>query len=226
MSRDFRTHVDEILYNLKHGIKDSRAPPVIPIWEGDSLSGELRVITTASLEKPEHIRLLAKWRKMHERWFPSQFKVTNEGTKGWLEKAVIENKDRVLFFLVTEKGEPVGHMGFYRFDFENKMCEADNILRGKAKKPGIMTPALKALMTWGLCILGLEGYTLRTFSENERAIALYERCAFVRDREIPLEKKVEAGSVSWAETSDKRKAERFFLVMRYSPWPEKKESYS
>ncbi len=131
------------------------------------------------------VRLLARWRKKHEYWFPAQFPVTLKRTAVWLEKKVIEEPDRLLF-MISDHGTYRGHVGLYRFDFEHHSCEIDNIVRGRSGPKGMMAQAIQLMMKWGRETLGLTQYTLQTTSDNVRALALYTRLGFVETKRVPL----------------------------------------
>lgn len=177
------------------------------------------VITEKIVAKKKSIELLAKWRKKSNVWFPAQFKVTYAGTKKWAKEQLLEKEDRILFFLqASGQSEPFGHIGLYRFNFKEKSCEIDNVIRGSQTKGtrGGITVALKLLIDWTLKYLHVKKIFLRVFSDNEKAIALYTRLGFCEVDRVPLYKKVENGIVSWVEEHGKKvKPERYFVTMKY-----------
>lgn len=145
----------------------------------------LDLLTKSSIEDPHIIRLLARWRKKHADWFPSQFPVTQIRTKKWLEKGVIDQSDRLLF-MIYMAGVYRGHVGLYRFNRTGKTCEIDNIVRGRNGVKGMMEASIRLLMQWGKETLGITGYTLQTTSDNIRAIALYTRLGFAEVKRTAL----------------------------------------
>jgi len=184
------------------------------------------VLTFDDMDNDSAVALLAKWREMHNAWFPAQFKVTFEGTRKWLRGGVIENPDRILFMLEGNDGSPLGHMGFYRFDFDSRTCEVDNVVRGEETAPGIMTCALAAMMVWGYATLQVSRMLLSTYSENEKAVSLYKRCGFEPLKKIPLVKKESPGRVEWVDAPEGSEPERYSLVMSHKmdfslPWASK-----
>ena len=72
-------------------------------------------------QNPEIVSLLARWRKKHESWFPAIFRVTVEGTARWLKNQVIETPDRLLFMIRVD-GRYMGHVGLFRFHFDQREC--------------------------------------------------------------------------------------------------------
>jgi RimJ/RimL family protein N-acetyltransferase len=174
-------------------------------------------VTSRDQSSRKSISLLTDWRKKNDWWFPSQFKVTYEGTKRWLTSQLLEKKGRVLFFIVDEKRNKIGHLGLYSFDFKHNSCEIDNVIRGEESAPGVMTHALNKLMQWTYDVLKIKSMYLRVFSDNERAIKLYRRCNFVDDDLISLTKEVRDDGTYWIEDSNmKAKPERSFLKMRHA----------
>ena len=213
----YESHVLQLLHNIKHKIPQPYAGSKIPVWHNGVQAATLRALTTEDLQNAPLIRLLAKWREENSDAYLSRSPITLEGTKKWLDKGVLENKDRLLFLLEDSAGSPIGHMGFYRFNFNEMRCEADNIVRGEKVLPGIMTPALVALMRWGMGVLQVQGYTLHTFADNSRAISLYERCGFSQISKAPLKKEESAGKSEWVFLPQAEKGERYWLKMQYSP---------
>ena len=205
-----------ILKNIKFE-SESQNKTVIPIYnDANKKVAEFKPITSHFTE--EQIELLARWREVNAFWFPSQFKVTKEGTRKWFKEQVLDKEDRILFMLQTLNGIQFGHMGLYRFDFKNKTCEIDNVIRGeKDIISGAMTMSLKALIKWTFSTLDINILYLKVFSDNERAISLYERCGFKELKKIPLKKVKKENTVQWIEILDKseNKTERYFSQMYF-----------
>ena len=173
-----------ILEKIKQ-VKTLPFPSKLLTCKFDRLTYNLLPLTHESVKDKNVVKLLARWRKKHEFWFQSQFKVTDKGTKIWLQKKVIDTPDRILF-LIKADGKYIGHVGFFRFNFKDLTCEIDNVVRGELHYPGIIGNALEHLMAWGKKKLFLNSYTLETTSDNQRAIKLYTRLGFVEDKRIPL----------------------------------------
>jgi len=174
---EFQKRVTTVFHDLKHN-EPSVSSPVIPIYQKDVVVAILRVISKSSLQNPSEIKKLASWRRKSSRWFPSQFRVTLRGTKRWSQTQLLDKEDRILFMIEDLTGEAIGHLGFYRFDFAMYSCEVDNVIRGKAGIPGLMTSAIKVMCSWGMSVLGIRSYYLQCFPNNTKAMALYRRCGF------------------------------------------------
>lgn len=213
----FRERVEKIFKNLKLE-KKTTAPAILydVLPNGEKLM--VFVITGDMLEKDKTIRLLAKWRDKSNIWFPAQFRVTFEGTKKWAKEQLLDKKDRILFFLkIDSQKEPFGHIGLYRFDFFEKSCEIDNVIRGKDNKQtkGGMSISLQLLIDWTFKYLLIKRLYLRVFSDNERAVSFYNRLGFLELDRTPLVEKRENNITSWVDAVEgaKRDIKRYFIRM-------------
>ena len=151
----------------------------------DGLKCSLTLMTSDCEKRIPLMELIGRWRKENEEWYLSQFQVSAERTTEWFKHSVTEAEDRLLF-LINVNGDFIGHVGLYRFNFENLTCEIDNILRGEKVYPGVIGDSIKCLMEWGKKFLGLRGYSLKVRADNERALRLYDRLGFRQVRRIPL----------------------------------------
>ncbi len=208
-SQNFRHDVIQKLAKLKYGLCSVTDKPQTII---------LDPITASDVFNPEVIRTLAEWREKVQPYFPSQFKVTFEGTQVWLENQVIKLFDRILFFVKevnVRDNVPIGHVGLYRFNWEERSCEIDNIVRGRDSLfPGAMTLAVESLDNWSFNELGVKILYLKVLADNKKAIKLYERCGFKEHKLIPLRREEKLNMVQWEEDLTLKKAERYFLQMR------------
>lgn len=196
-------------------LKNSKQSLEVEIKDGGKKVGVLEFVNINVSQNPKIIRCFAKWRRNNQWYFPSQFKVTIPGTRIWAKKGLIDKEDRILFLIKDMQGKLIGHIGLYSFDFKNKTCEIDNVVRGEKGSPGIMTPALNALINWTFENLKIKDLYLRVFSDNPKAISLYERCNFSHENLIPLKKRIEDATVIWEEIFEDSIPERSFLKMKY-----------
>ncbi|MDA0771775.1 MAG: GNAT family N-acetyltransferase [Cyanobacteria bacterium] len=178
--------------------------------------GYLSPVTTESLNNQADIKLLAKWREAAQDAFPAQFKVTEDGTKRWLENGVLKTTDRVLFWVHNKQGQRIGHVGLFRFDLSQKFCELDNIVRGESGSPGIMQEACQALIDLCKEELELKDIYLRVFSNNPKALKLYENLGMREIQRSALRKIEEDGAIKWIEVikSPYETIERYFITYK------------
>jgi len=149
------------------------------------VNGMLVLLTADTVINKQYISLLAAWRKKVLRYIPSTRPITKKGTREWLQKKVIEERDRLLFFVVADN-RPIGHVGLYRYNAKNNSIVVDNVIRGVAGHPGIMGEALLAMIRWAKKTLHIRTFLVDCSSNNEKAIALYKRIGFCEIRREPL----------------------------------------
>lgn len=208
-SSSFTTKVTKLFSTLKYqGLK-------LPIRNGHKICGHLRLITYDILNNDKEITLLLRWRVKHQKWFPSQFKVTFARTKRWTKEQLLDKEDRILFFIESNENpiKQIGHLGLNRFNYKDHSCQIDNVIRGTAYTKGMMTYALQTLIDFSFKNIGIKYLTLTTFAHNQPAIALYRRCGFKTSKKIPLEKEAKKGEIVWIPKKSKGPAERFNLEM-------------
>ncbi len=176
----FYKRVTRCLTGLKHGFLSCSDVSFGPEVQGYDLGGAFwRVLSPKDIYNPQVVQALADWRDRHQQFFPPQFQVTVAGTRKWLKEQVIELSDRILFFIVSISNAPVAHLGLNRFNWLERSCEIDNVIRGRDDLlPLVMTSAVRHLCDWSFAWLGLREIYLRVLSNNHKAISLYERCGF------------------------------------------------
>lgn len=210
------TPMQDIVQTTLRRFKEAGATTetTIPLMDKGTVIGRLEPIGLADAQRPEATALLAKWREKANPFFPSQFPVTLEGTHRWLVKGLLETRDRILFWVKTADGTPVGHVGLFRFDFDQKSVEVDNIVRGEdGVLPGGIQTAIAAMLDWTFDALAVETALLRVMSDNDRAINLYRRLGFQEIARVPLRREMDGAVVHWVEVDDST-ATRFFVTMR------------
>jgi RimJ/RimL family protein N-acetyltransferase len=142
---------------------------------------------------------LAAWRLVNTWAYPTQFQPTYESTDSWLRTQVLDVADRVMF-LVRDRATDtiVGHVGFAQALDENKSVKLDNCMRGvKTGYPGIMSCALRALISWAEHCLGAEVIRVPVFRDNIHMLAFLERIGFQHAELLPLRRHEEPGRVCY-----------------------------
>lgn len=172
----------------------------IPVYDNENkICAFLRPITKDyKTTMPGCVSLLSKWRRENPTISTGTFEVADTRTEKWLENHVLGRDDRIIFMIVDLKGANIGHIGYASFDYENKKCEVDSVLRGvKGIYPGMMTFAMNSLLYWGISCLKLEHIRLKVFSDNTGAVKFYELCGFFFIRNIPLYKVILPEEEKW-----------------------------
>lgn len=213
---EYRDRVEQMILDYKNVPDENLSGHTIHIEGKSGIMGRLRSITYSTLKNESEIKMLMNWRKSAQEWFPSQFKVTIEGTRKWLDKQLLNEKERILFMIENKEGSPVGHVGLFRFDYKHKTCEIDNVIRGENILPGVMKYACKALLDWAFNTLGIETVYLRVFSDNVRALNLYNSLGFKEIQRTPLMMVKEGEVTRWIDVIQQpySEVERYFITMR------------
>jgi perosamine synthetase len=141
--------------------------------------------TPLDLSQENHHLLLKKWREVNQFAYPTRFPVTLEGTKKWLEKAVLDNESRLLFWITDSNFLKLGHIGVL-YSPETSSFEVDNVLRGEVGHPGLMTEAMKCIENLVETELSLETISLRVLESNTHAVAFYENLNYKVIFKTPL----------------------------------------
>ena len=128
--------------------------------------------TSPDLLEESNLLLLKKWREANQFAYPTRFPVTLEGTRKWLEKGVLENESRVLFWIINSNFTKLGHIGLVCLP-ENSDIEVDNVLRGESGHRGLMAEAMKSLETLVETEFSLETISLRVLESNGHALNFY-----------------------------------------------------
>lgn len=139
--------------------------------------------------------LLKNWREVNQFAYPTRFNVTLEGTQKWLEKGVLDNQSRLLFWITDSNFVRLGHIGLVYLP-ESSSIEVDNVLRGEAGHPGLMTEAMRSLENLVEAELSLEEISLRVLESNTHAVAFYEKLNYRVTIRTPLMEVLEGNTLS------------------------------
>jgi perosamine synthetase len=136
------------------------------------------------------IALLAAWRERAQAVFPTQFRVTFEGTRRWLRERVLDVQDRILFLVLDRHGHVVGHLGFAEGFSAGRTIKADNMIRGaEQSEPGIMRAAMATEIVWAQTELGVHRVVAPILRENQRTVRFFQELGFEHARDIPLRRR-------------------------------------
>ncbi len=192
---------------------------IIPIYnDGGTAVAFLRPVT-ADYETsiPRCVELFSRWRRENPTLSPARFEITDERTKSWLDKLVINNDNRIIFMIQEPDGGYVGHIGFASFDDARDCADVDSVLKGeKAGRPRLMEYTMRALVNWGRRELQLRHIELDVMWDNTRAIEFYKRCGFQEGELVALDRVELADEVKWVPSEDvsRRDAEKYHLRMK------------
>lgn len=163
------------------------------------------------------IYLVTKWRKKYWYAFGTKFNVTLKSSRNWINQ-IINDPNRELYIIVIN-GNPIGNIGFRNFNKSKKSVEIDNVLKGELYYPGIMEDVLKIFIKQLFRNMKLSTIWLKVFSDNYKAINLYERVGMRTVRTIPLKRVRKKYGYEWKKIKLKKKydvAERYYSYLELS----------
>jgi perosamine synthetase len=147
-------------------------------------------VRRADLDDAYRIKLLTSWRNTHQYAYPSRFTATDQGTKLWFEKSVLDLDARMMYWVTDQSLNVLGHIGFLLSD--DAGVEIDNVLKGVEGHPGLFTESMIALEHLARVEFGIEVLNLRVLEDNSYAIAFYENLGYSLSYKIGM---------SWQESA-------------------------
>jgi len=151
--------------------------------------GEFSLIPVGQyiLEDFDTIEQLANWRNINRSAYATRFKADRDSTKRWLQNQIIDSNSEILFLVTNAYGRTVGHMGLASIDSPSHSLEIDNVARWEDNlPPNTFKHCLTALIEWARTSMFTEGFILRVFASNARAISFYRKNNFQETRVIPM----------------------------------------
>ena len=159
--------------------------------------GDLAVVpvTWGHVSDQDLIERLAHWRERDMEWFPTQFRVTHEGTRDWLRDSLLEQASRVMFLVVDaddRAGPAFGHFGFDDLHDPLGIAQLSNTCVGERSRmpSGAMEVVERALIAWARRELGVSGFWGVGFIDNIATIRLHDRLGQRHYARIPLRRRV------------------------------------
>ena len=143
-----------------------------------NLVGYLSPFSQLDLNDPTKISKLSVWRNENVNVYPTRFLASPESTSNWFQKLVLENPNRLLFWIIDLSQNLVGHVGITKnseVDFE---YELDNVIRGNVSTPGIMSFSIKRLEEWVETEFSAEHLHLKVMESNKHAIEFYKKMGY------------------------------------------------
>lgn len=166
-------------------------------------------VSKFDLSSKEKIDLFVAWREKNQFAYPSRFEVTPEGTRAWVDRLVVNNPHRVLFWVADSSMTPLGHLGIILTP--DSELEIDNVVKGVNGHQGLFTSAMLVLEKIALQELGSNSISLRVLHSNNHAVNFYTKLGYVIEQKVPMK---------WSESSGRsdlvfsESAEDYLLTMR------------
>jgi RimJ/RimL family protein N-acetyltransferase len=196
-AKSFREIVCETYAFLKaadtaSGVADRRMPLV-------GYPGELIPVCDYHLKDDRLITDLAAWRLINNWAYPTQFQPTYESTACWLRSLVLNVEDRMMFLVCDRPtGTVVGHLGFAQALDQERSLKLDNCMRGvKTGYQGIMSSAMRTLMSWAQHCLGADEIRVPVFRDNVHMLAFLDRLGFQQAELVALRRHEDKGRVCY-----------------------------
>ncbi|MDR3255885.1 MAG: hypothetical protein LBT31_10005 [Synergistaceae bacterium] len=158
----------DIIRGMK-GLPDGRGLR-FPIRDAElNVIGFLRGFDMFFLEDDEIIETMAKFHTLYKESFLTQFDVTPENKKNWLEHSVLPNDRKMLFLVETLDGRIIGQDGFTLMD--GGVFELDGSMRwGRGGNSGIFVRSTLERAAICFFLLGRDTLKFEIFRKNKITI--------------------------------------------------------
>lgn len=126
---------------------------------------------------------MVRWRNNYEirKWFFNRDIINKEQQLKWYEKYLKNDTDIMLMIEeVKNPKEPIGTVGLYNVDRDNKTAEFGRFMIGdfNARGKGYGLESVKAICYFGFHDLGLNNIKLEVIDNNKSAISIYKKSGF------------------------------------------------
>lgn len=127
---------------------------------------------------------IVKWRNDPDilRWLFSYSPLNETKQRRWYEKYMADDTQQTFIIEVKEEKIPIGTVGLTNIDYKNQRGELTIIIGEKNYRGrGLGGECLNLLVKFAFNEMNLRKIKTLVFSDNEKAIKLYEKCGFVEE---------------------------------------------
>jgi RimJ/RimL family protein N-acetyltransferase len=170
------------------------------------------------LRDDDLIATLARWRDVNMSIYPTQFRVSVDGTRDWLRDTILGGPDRLLFLIRRPDRRIVGHIGFM------ELSEADRSLRlaymmSENAPSGLITAATWRMHQWAAEEFEPDYIWAPPFADNDPPIGILAKLGYRNERLIPLRKVESPGRIDYLpmDDDDRGPPDRFWRRMIFVP---------
>lgn len=114
-------------------------------------------------------------------------------------------------------GVSFGHIAFVDFDNSNSCnsCQLSRVVRAPGLGPHSITEkCIRETMSWCRTELNIDEFWLRVFSDNSKAIHLYETLGFEETKRVGLVKDINReGDIIWSTSINEKFFEKSEIIM-------------
>ena len=167
-------------------------------------------------ESDETVNLLYNWRKKYRNMFATDFKMSEEKTRKWIKKGILENPEKIVF-MINADNKKIGIIRTATYDKKTNSAMLDTMIKDPTYKlPGLMTVVEKVYLRWMFEGLKLSKITGFLFSDNEKMMNIHKKCGWVTIDVVPIEQKKMKDGTKWEEIKPKfsnKPVERYFNII-------------
>ena len=196
-------------YNKLDEIKQKKNFSINIFFKSYTIS--LKLVDTSD----ETIELLYNLRKMYRDMFATDFEMTQEKTRNWIKKIILESQDRILFLILVDN-KKIGCIGHGGYNEKENSSQLDNMMKDPSCNiSGIMTMVEKVYLKWMFEFFELSKITGYLFSDNEKMMRVHLECGWKLIDKVPIKKKIENECSVWeiCKESSNEKIERYFNII-------------
>ena len=161
----------------------------------------------------ETVNLLYNLRKKYRKMFATDFEMTEDKTRNWIKKLILENPERILFMIYFDN-KKIGCIGNGGYDRKNNSSRLDNMMKDPlCNLPNAMTIVEKVYLKWMFDDLKLSKITGFLFSDNSKMINIHKKCGWITVDVVPTKKNFTKEEIRWEEITTKQNnenVERYF----------------
>ena len=167
-------------------------------------------------ESDETVNLLYNWRKKYRNMFATDFKMSEEKTRKWIKKGILENPEKIVF-MINADNKKIGIISTATYDKKTNSAMLDTMIKDPTYKlPGLMTVVEKVYLRWMFEGLKLSKITGFLFSDNEKMMNIHKKCGWITIDVVPVEQKKTGDGIKWEEIkykSNNKPVERYFNII-------------
>jgi RimJ/RimL family protein N-acetyltransferase len=130
-------------------------------------------------EATDFVGRFREWRVSSSKSFFSEVQPSSLSAASYLRDRSVNDPHRILFGIYIGSSL-VGHLGLSKITVDS--AHLDSVMKSSSSKiesdRDFMRESIEALIIWGASKLGIKSVFLEVRSDNQRAIALYDRCGF------------------------------------------------
>ena len=161
----------------------------------------------------ETVSLLYNLRKKYRKMFATDFEMTEDKTRNWINNLILGNPERILFIIYFDNIK-IGCIGNGGYDKKNNSSRLDNMMKDPlCNLSGAMTIVEKVYLKWMFDDLKLSKITGFLFSDNSRMINIHIKCGWITVDVVPIKKIFTEEETRWEEITTKsnnENVERYF----------------